>query len=92
MFNKVIFEKGIPCDSVIYRYIHNTLTIDHSFQNTKRTIEITAQTLKEFLGDKRLVNVGYIGKGYTLTINKSDTSVNIKLPLYFRELTWGKLE
>ena len=76
---------------MIYRYNHNTLTIDYSYQDNKKRIKITTETFKEFLEDKRLIEVGYIGNNYKLTFNKEDTTVNLRLPIYFREIDAGEI-
>jgi hypothetical protein len=87
----VLIKKEIPCDSSIYRYVHNVLTVEHSFRSNKKVIVITTQTLREFLNDKKLVNVGYVGNNYSVSFNKGDTSVSIRLPVYFREIDIGEI-
>jgi hypothetical protein len=89
--NKVISNKGIPCDSMIYRYNHNILTINYSFNGKVNKLEITNKTFYEFLEDKRLADIGYIGDGYSLEFSKQDTTLNLRIPIYFREIDVGEI-
>jgi hypothetical protein len=88
---KVISENGVPCDSIIYRYNHNSLEINYSVNNIGRKLEITTRTFYELLEDKRLADIGYIGDGYSLEFSKPDTILNLRIPIYFRETDVGEI-
>ena len=87
------FEKNSPCekDSVIYRYIQNNLIIEHTFKGRTKTIEITPFSLKDFFEDKRLAKHSYIGPNFSLSIDRYDSSVSIRVPVYFREIDIGEI-
>ena len=89
----MIYERNSPCesDSVIYRYKQNNLSGEYSFKGISKKIEITPQTLRDFIEDKSLSQMGYIGNSMSLTINKADSSLNLRLPIYFREIDVGEI-
>jgi hypothetical protein len=89
----IIFKRNSPCetDSVIYRYIQNTLTIEHTFKNISRTIEITPRTFEDFFEESKLAKLGYIGNNFSISINKNDSSFNITVPVYFQEIDVGEI-
>lgn len=89
----IFFERNSPYekDSVIYRYVQNNLIIEHTFKTGTKIIEITPLSLKDFFEDKRLANQSYIGDNFSVSINKSDSSVSVRVPVYFREIDVGEI-
>jgi|GEM_PF-6453092 hypothetical protein len=89
----VFFTKNSPCDSdsVIYRYVRNSLNIQHTFKGTTNLIEITSFSIKDFFEDKRLAIKGYIGNSFSILTNKNDSLVTVRVPVYFREIDIGEI-
>lgn len=87
------FTKNSPCDSdsVIYRYVRNSLNIQHTFKGTTKLIEITPFSFNNFFEDKRLAIKGYIGNSFSILINKDDSLVTVRVPVYFREVDIGEI-
>jgi len=89
----IYFTHNSPCvsDSVIYRYVRNSLNIQHTFKRTTNLIEITPLSIKDSLEDNRLGTMGYIGESFSVLINKNDSSVVVRVPVYFREIDIGEI-
>lgn len=89
----VFFTKNSPCerDSVIYRYVGNSLNIQHTFKGITTLIAITPLSFKDFFEHENLAIKGYIGSSFSISINKNDSSVTVKIPTYFREIDIGEI-
>jgi hypothetical protein len=88
----MVYKKNSPCetDTVIYRYMQNTLSVEHVFRSKSNLINVTPRTFVNSVEDKRLALMGYFGNSFSLSITKSDSSARLRLPIYFREIEMGE--
>jgi hypothetical protein len=89
----MVYKRNSPCqaDTVIYRYMQNTLSVEHVFRSKGTLINVTPQTFVNSIQDTRLALMGYFGNNFSLSINKSDSSIELRLPIYFREIDMGEI-